>query len=281
MPRLVSLLFHDVYVTDPAESGFVSDAANRYKLSVAGFEAQLAGIARVRTDAPSVRVSSASGRSEEQGLPYAITFDDGGVSYYTLIADRLESRGWRGHCFVTTDCIGRRGFLDAAQIRELHARGHVIGSHSASHPARFSACSFEQMVREWRDSRARLEDLLGDAVTVASVPGGYFSAAVARAAAEAGLTVLFNSEPVTAIGVEPITVIGRFTIRHGDAPDAAMRFLAPAAWARSAAWLNWNAKGLIKPLLGPAYSRVADWVCAVRRSSPPVASTAVRRSQSS
>ena len=281
MARLVSLLFHDVYVTDPAESGFVSDAANRYKLSVADFEAQLAGLARVRTDAPSVRGSSASGRSEEQGLPYAITFDDGGVSYYTLIADRLESRGWRGHCFVTTDCIGRRGFLDAAQIRELHARGHVIGSHSASHPARFSACSLEQMVREWRDSRARLEDLLGDAVTVASVPGGYFSAAVARAAAEAGLTVLFNSEPVTAIGVEPITVIGRFTIRHGDAPDAAMRFLAPAAWARSAAWLNWNAKGLIKPLLGPAYSRVADWVCAVRRSSPPVAPTAVRRSQSS
>jgi peptidoglycan/xylan/chitin deacetylase (PgdA/CDA1 family) len=279
--RLVSLLFHDVYVTDPAESGFVSDAANRYKLSVADFEAQLAGIARVRMDAPSIRVTPASGRSEEQNLPYAITFDDGGVSYYTLIAGRLESRGWRGHCFVTTDCIGRHGFLDAAQIRELHARGHVIGSHSASHPARFSACSFEQMVREWRDSRARLEDLLGDAVRVASVPGGYFSPAVARAAAEAGLTVLFNSEPVTAIGVAPITVIGRFTIRHGDAPDAAMRFLAPAAWARSAAWVNWNAKGLIKPLLGPAYSRVADWVCAVRRSSPAVASTTVRRSQSS
>jgi peptidoglycan/xylan/chitin deacetylase (PgdA/CDA1 family) len=279
--RAISLLFHDVYVTDPAESGFVSDAANRYKLSVADFEAQLAGIARARMDAPSVRVSPVSGKAEQQGPPYAITFDDGGVSYSTLIADRLESRGWRGHCFVTTDCIGRSGFLDAAQIRELHARGHVIGSHSASHPARFSACSFEQMVREWRDSRARLEDLLGDAVTVASVPGGYFSAAVARAAAEAGLTVLFNSEPVTAIGVEPITVIGRFTIRHGDAPDAAMRLLAPAAWARSAAWLNWNAKGVIKPLLGPAYSRVADWVCTVRRSSPAVASTAVRRGHSS
>jgi peptidoglycan/xylan/chitin deacetylase (PgdA/CDA1 family) len=310
--RAVSLLFHDVYVADPAESGFVSDAANRYKLSVAAFEAQLDAVAAVRTDAPLLfdgregnegcgeGSSQSRQRREERKepalqplrsdplrpqpplrpTPWSITFDDGGVSYYTRAADRLEARGWRGHCFVSTDFVGRSGFLDAAQIRELDARGHVIGSHSASHPARFSACPFEQMVREWRDSRARLEDLVGHAVHVASVPGGYFSAAVARAAAEAGLTVLFNSEPVTAIRVGEMTIIGRFTIRHGDAPDAAMQFLAPSPWARSAAWLDWNAKGLIKPLLGPAYRHVADWVCAIRRSSPAVSPTEVRRGES-
>ena len=30
--RTVSLLFHDVYAADPRESGFASDAADRYKL---------------------------------------------------------------------------------------------------------------------------------------------------------------------------------------------------------------------------------------------------------
>src|SRR5688500_6020476 len=280
--RAISLLFHDVYESSPDESGFVSAAADRYKLQLAAFDRQLEGVAQVRGDAPSVVAGSASrhpahtavdptvwGGSREADPPFTITVDDGGVSYHTLIADRLEARGWRGHCFVSTDFIGQRGFLDASQIRDLDARGHVIGSHSASHPARFSALPFDRMVGEWRDSRRLLEDLLGHRVPVGSVPGGYFSATVARAAREAGLTELFTSEPVTTIEQRAgLTLIGRFTIRSGDAPDAAMRLLAREPWARSIAWANWNAKALVKPLLGPAYSRVADWVFAVRRNSP-------------
>ena len=49
----VSLLFHDVYVSDVSESGFNSPAADRYKLSLREFEAQLGtvhghGCAQVR-----------------------------------------------------------------------------------------------------------------------------------------------------------------------------------------------------------------------------------------
>ena len=47
---------------------------------------------------------------------------------YTRVADRLEALGLRGHCFVSTDFIGERGFLTAAQIRELDARGHIFGT---------------------------------------------------------------------------------------------------------------------------------------------------------
>jgi peptidoglycan/xylan/chitin deacetylase (PgdA/CDA1 family) len=279
--RAVSLLFHDVYVDDPAESGFVSDAADRYKLRLPDFDAQLDRVGAVRADAPLAQPPLRSGAHAER--PWMITFDDGGVSYHSLIAERLEARGWRGHCFVTTGCIGRRGFLDNAQIRDLDARGHVIGSHSATHPTRFSACSYQEMVAEWRNSRQALEDVLGHAVRVASVPGGYFSPAVARSAQEAGLSVLFTSEPVTTIEHEPgFTLVGRFTIRRGDADDAAMRFVAPAPWARVAAWTSWNAKGVIKPLLGPSYSRVADWLCSVRRPAPSsLVSSELRRGRSS
>ena len=41
------------------------------------------------------------------------------------VADELEQMGWRGHFFITSDWIGRRGFLTAGQIRELRRRGHV------------------------------------------------------------------------------------------------------------------------------------------------------------
>lgn len=274
----ISLLFHDVYATDPRESGFASDAADRYKLSAADFDAQLRGLAGVRHDTPVVAAQvSASGAhlsgspTAEERAPFLITVDDGGVSYYTMLADRIEARGWRGHCFVSTDVIGARGFLDAAQIRELDARGHVIGSHTASHPSRFSACGVDRMREEWTRSRQVLEDLLGHEVTVASVPGGYYSKTVAHTARDAGLRTLFNSEPVTSIHDEQgCTVIGRFTIRRGDAPDTARRLMLPAPWTRWSAWASWNAKGVIKPLLGPAYRRVADAVLGgSRKQNPP------------
>ena len=246
MPR-VSLLFHDVYESDPRESGFASDAADRYKLPIADFDAQLAGLATL---------------SPFQGN-FLLTFDDGGISYYTHIADRLEALGRRGYCFVTTNFIGTQGFLDAAQIRELDARGHMIGSHSASHPARFSAQTPDQMRHEWLNSRAVLEDILGHAVEVASIPGGYFSRAVARSADDAGVRTLFTSEPTVTPDVENrCAVLGRFTVRRGNGPDVAKKLVEPAPWTRCSAWATWNAKGLVKPLLGPTYMRVADWLLA-------------------
>jgi peptidoglycan/xylan/chitin deacetylase (PgdA/CDA1 family) len=243
----VSLLFHDVFVSIPNESGFNSPAADRYKLSVAEFDAQLGA-------------SGALGAPGALGVA-RLTFDDGGVSFYTVVADKLEARGLHAYCFVTTDFIGRPGFLDAAQMRELDARGHVIGTHSASHPTRFSALSREEMRHEWADSRHRLEDALGHAVTTGSVPGGYFSKEVGRAAAESGLFLLFNSEPIRAArAIDGCAIAGRFTIRGGAPSDLARRLVHRAPWARSKEWAAWNAKGLVKPLLGSSYPRVADWI---------------------
>jgi peptidoglycan/xylan/chitin deacetylase (PgdA/CDA1 family) len=268
--QTVSLLFHDVYAADPRESGFVSPAADRYKLSLQQFDAQLAGLAQVRADVPVLLQDISGGINPElsSGYPYLVTVDDGGVSYYTLVADRLEARGWRGHCFVSTDAIGTRGFLSASQLRELDRRGHVIGTHSASHPARFSACEPAHMREEWARSRMVLEDLLGHKVEIASVPGGYYSRRVARSARDAGLRVVFTSEPVTASHDEEGTlVIGRFTLRRGHPTDRAGLLAHCEPWARYQEWASWRAKGLVKPLLGPLYSPTADWVLSRIRPS--------------
>ena len=245
--RVVSLLFHDVYATDPSESGFRSPAADRYKLTVPDFEAQLDSLVEAWTPGSTI--------------PVTLTFDDGGASYYTTIADRLETMGLRGYCFISTDFIGERGFLTAEQIRELDSRGHIIGTHSASHPPRFSALTTEDMRREWTESREKLEDVLGRAVTVGSIPGGYFSPKVAKAAVRAGVQRLFTSEPTaTPSSSDDCTLIGRFTIRRGHPADMARRFAAAAPWARCGAWVGWNAKALVKPVLGPSYARIADWI---------------------
>jgi peptidoglycan/xylan/chitin deacetylase (PgdA/CDA1 family) len=269
--RAISLLFHDVYIDHPDESGFTSDAANRYKLTLTDFDAQLAGVDGVRSDAP--LLASTMRRLEDDAapagaIPFLITVDDGGAAYHSWIAERLEHLGWRGHCLVSTDCIGRHGFLRRGQIRDLAERGHVIGTHSASHPFRFNTLPFRQMVSEWSRSRAQLEEIVGRRIDVGSVPGGYFSPAVARAARDAGLRVLFTSEPVTRLDEDGgLWRVGRFTIRRGDPPDRARRLVSARAWTRSLEWASWNAKGLVKPVLGPSYVRIADWLLATRPSS--------------
>lgn len=258
MRHLISLLLHDVYVDDPAESGFTDALAHRYKLRYDECDRLLAAIDHERP--PVAVVASAAGVLNPA---VALTVDDGGRSFLTVLADRLEARGWRGHAFMTTGMMGRPGFLTAADLRELDRRGHVVGTHSATHPQRFSACSWDQMVSEWTDSRAALEDVLGHAVEVGSLPGGYLSRRVAQAAAHAGLRVLFTSEPVTTPWtVDGCLLVGRFTVRPGQSPAA----LAALAAGSRGPWLRqrvvWTAKKLVKPLLGSAYPRFGAWIAA-------------------
>ncbi|HEY4128774.1 MAG TPA: polysaccharide deacetylase family protein, partial [Gammaproteobacteria bacterium] len=243
MSRLISLLFHDIYVSDPSESGFEGEGAARYKLPLALFAEQMNRLAAVLQSPP---VLLGAPQTSPASSSVAFTVDDGGLSYLTAVAGLLEGRGWHGHCFVTTAWIGQRGFLHKDQLRELQARGHVIGSHSVSHPARFSACSRDQMLHEWRDSIQALQDILGTKVYSASVPSGYYSRQVAETAAEAGITTLFTSEPETRTrSVDGCQVLGRYAIRSGDGPDYPARLAAQSATARQTAWLRWNGKKVL------------------------------------
>jgi peptidoglycan/xylan/chitin deacetylase (PgdA/CDA1 family) len=256
MTRLLTFLFHDVYERDPDESGFAGAAADRYKLSIDAFDRQLNGLERVRTDAP-VLVDQQDAFSDKRA-GFAITVDDGGVSFYAHVARRLEDRGWRAHCFITTGRIGQSGFLDRQQIRELRTRGHLIGSHSVSHPTRFSNCSLKQMLREWSESRDVLRDILQEDVTVASIPGGYYSHRVAVTAAEAGFTALFTSEPdLNAHVIDGCRILGRFTVRRSSPPEFAARLGSLQSSALFYESIAWSGKKIAKRILGAAYLRLS------------------------
>ena len=243
---MTALMYHDVVAAgDEHSSGFPGRDAALYKVTPQAFAEHLHAI-RTSLPAPPVRPASAA-------PALAITFDDGGVSAMAA-ADLLESRGLIGHFFVTTNYIGTRGFVSEGNIRELARRGHVIGSHSCSHPLRMGHCTFAQLLDEWRRSRAILTDIVGEEVRVASVPGGDFSLPVAEAAAQAGLTQLFTSEPTTQTQQLPgLTLAGRFTIQRWTTAKT-VAAIASGKWlprARQAA--VWNAKKLTKRLGGERY----------------------------
>ncbi|UJF34588.1 polysaccharide deacetylase family protein [Paenibacillus hexagrammi] len=142
-----------------------------------------------------------------------ITFDDGRIGSYNYVADILEANGLKGYFFIITDRIGKPQYLDSDQIYKLHKRGHIIGTHTCSHPTRMSNLSWDLLIKEWGDSRRVLSDIVGEEVKVAAVPGGFYSKKVAEAAASVGIKELFTSEPVTkCYSVNDCLIIGRYSI---------------------------------------------------------------------
>jgi peptidoglycan/xylan/chitin deacetylase (PgdA/CDA1 family) len=253
--RVTTLMYHDVVVeADIDGSGFVGPAAALYKVDVPRFQRHLAAIAATGIE-PRAIDSVLSGIAPDQTV--LLTFDDGGCSSHALIADLIEGHGWRGHFFITTDRIGSPGFMTASQIRDLHDRGHAVGSHSISHPLRMSACDKSMLVHEWSESVARLADITGAPVTAGSVPGGYSSRRVIGAAAEAGIRALFTSEPTTRVRREAgCLVIGRYAMR----PWTHAALVADLASGKATPWLiagaAWNARKLAKWVGGDLYIRM-------------------------
>lgn len=241
-----TLMYHDIAALAEREQvGFPGPLAARYKLTPEDFEAHLEAIA-----ATGLRVGTID--AGERPPEVAITFDDGGASA-PLAAAALERRGWRGQFFVTSGRVGTPGFLAPAQLSELHGRGHLIGSHSHSHPTYMGKLTRAELDEEWRLSRERLGELLGAPVRTASVPGGYLSSEVIAAAAAAGYELLFTSEPTARVAHRGIEVRGRYTIWDSTPAGTAAAYAQGDLRACGRLWLEWNAKKLAKRASPAAY----------------------------
>jgi peptidoglycan/xylan/chitin deacetylase (PgdA/CDA1 family) len=249
----VALMYHDVIPAGREDtSGFPGGDAARYKLTPQQFDDHLAAI---RATAAPPAGAAVRGRPAAAGqpTPLFITFDDGGASAMT-IADQLERFGCRGLFFMTAAYVGRPGFLRLGELRELRQRGHVVGSHSYSHPLRMARLPVARIDDEWRRSVEVLGDILGDPVVTASVPGGHQSLVVARMAAAAGIRFLFTSEPVVRTReVDGMRVIGRYVVRRSTSPRVVAAVAAGALTPRLKQLALWELKKVAKAVAGGAY----------------------------
>src|SRR5215213_6694264 len=220
-----ALLYHDVAPRDEWHAtGFEGGDAAVYKFEHSDFERHLDALAG--TGRPPALVTAATPDN------WLITFDDGGASALKYIAPALEARGWRGHFFMTVGRLGTPQFLNVDGIQELHRRGHIVGSHTVTHPLQMSSCSVEQLRREWAESSDVLADILHERPTVASVP----------------------TSRTWQVG--PVRCIGRFTLWNGMPPAAACACATGRGIWPMRQLITWETKKLAKAMLGSTYVRV-------------------------
>ena len=106
---------------------------------------------------------------------------------------------------------------------------------------------------------AILEDITGQAVTVASVPGGAISRSVGQAAASVGVRLLFTSEPSGRGSSQGGCLLhGRYVLRARDRATTAAAIVRGDLGPRLARAAAWNVRGAGKRLLGGNYLRIRE-----------------------
>ena len=243
----IVLMYHDVYKSDPSESGFRRERDYPYKLPLDVFERQVAAIYNYCKD---------------YNLPQesvVFTFDDGGCSFYHLIAEVLEKYGYVGHFYVTTKYIGTDGFLTPDEIKGLEAKGHVVGSHAHTHEHLYKLTP-EQVREEWMQSVTILNGILGHKVTEASIPNGDTSDVVLKYCYESGLKDVFTSRPTTKMDYyKDMNLYGRYVVLC-DTTDEYLLSIIGSSFARKKLALKWSIIYCVKKILGDRYVQLKNLV---------------------
>lgn len=127
-----------------------------------------------------------------------LSFDDAYVNFVDYALPALQRHRFPAIVYAISGWIGRRAewfakdagrpvpdLMSAAQLREIRAAGMTIGSHTVNHP-KLADVEPECQRVELADSKAALEDLLGEEVRHLCYPYGSFDLEAVRAAAGCG-----------------------------------------------------------------------------------------------
>jgi len=131
---------------------------------------------------------------EESAAPLvSLTFDDGYIDNFEQVFPILREFNFPATIFVIAGKIGKEGFLDYRQLKEMIASGLItVGSHTMSHRYLLELDS-RQLPYEIEGSKMALEDNLGCAIEFLSYPWGGYSPRIERIVQSAGYQAAFTT----------------------------------------------------------------------------------------
>jgi peptidoglycan/xylan/chitin deacetylase (PgdA/CDA1 family) len=235
-------------VTCRTEPGY-----RRYVVPESRFRAQIEWLAR--EGIRGVATGEAVADRFRASRTVAMTFDDGCETDAIAAAPVLATYGMSATFYIVTGWIGRTGFLNLGQIRELAKAGFEVGSHTVSH-AFLTGLDDVQLRYQLRSSRDALEQAIGAQVHHLSCPGGRWSRRVARAAIEAGYQTIATSRAGVNGPRADLTALARLAIHDTTSLSA---FGRAATGAVAGERLRQGALDIAKILLGSGtYERLRD-----------------------
>jgi len=179
----------------------------------------------------------------------AVTFDDGFVSVIENALPELERRNIPSTVFVPTGSMGGRPawitesshpahneiVIAPSQLAALKARESVtIGSHSVSH-SNFLKLDEVRVGTELSESKAVLENVLGEPVRLFSFPHGKCDARLVQMAKSAGYERVFTIEPGFALRHADELVSSRVSVAVDDWPlEFRLKVLGAYRWMAKA-----------------------------------------------
>ena len=185
--RIVFLMYHELELEGrklcQSEPGYV-----RYILPLEGFRNQMAWI----------KTSSWRGLNVGEALRYpaepsvCITFDDGCETDFIAAAPVLREFGFNATFYLTAGFLGKPGYLNATQVRDLDTQGFQIGCHSMTHPY-LSDLAESELRREIVDAKLQIEAIIGHSIEHFSCPGGRYDQRTLQMARHAGFATVANS----------------------------------------------------------------------------------------
>jgi peptidoglycan/xylan/chitin deacetylase (PgdA/CDA1 family) len=164
-----------------------------------------------------------------------ITIDDAGKGNYEYMLPLFEKFQLKAHIFVPTHFIASEGekspYMTSSQICEFSKLGHIVGSHSHTHPKNISLLSVKEIEEEWLKSKEILEDITGKKVETCSIPGGFYSKAQLGIIKELGYGTIFNSVPTyDSLYQDDLELRGRFSIERKTSDKVFQSILSEGFW---------------------------------------------------
>jgi len=195
--QLPIIMYHYVeYVKDPKDTTRKSLDINPYE-----FDYQLKTLVANGYQSYFVRdvPSMLKGLKEPAKKSIILTFDDGYEDFYTDAFPVLKKYNFKATVYIIVDFIGKRGFLNEKEIRELVQSGLVeIGSHTLNHYYLKKAPK-AQAQEEITLSKTKLESLFGVSVDTFAYPFGALD--------ESSIELVKESSYSAAVSVAPGNIL--------------------------------------------------------------------------
>lgn len=146
------------------------------------------GVGTLTMDTASLKAKEISGVFDTGAVTFR--FDDGLVSQYQNAVPKLNSYGFNGTFYITSQQLfenGFTGFFNKDQLKEIYEQGHEIGAHTRTH-AHLTQLTASQQTNEIQGSRQDLINMGLGEVNSFSYPFGEYNAGTIQVVKDAGFS---------------------------------------------------------------------------------------------